>query len=412
MVIPSLLGKSSSKGLPILEFVFLIAVSVFYINFLVQAQYQLVAPFIFLGYVIYCYTKEPTYRKLITNFLLCLLVLTAMYAVLTDINTISAGTANRLLKQLYSKFAQYLLVFFPVIMYVRVKKIASRKQTLILLGVIIFNAVVLIRGALAIAAENDNILHSMNADSLENAGVNIQGFSFVYAFTFIVITCIMLIKNSTQKWLRTGATLLLLYSVYFLLKAQFALSIVTTFISLMYFYYTNSRNKQQKVFVTFVLFFVILLSPLLLSLLMMFTAESAILHVRLQEIYNAITFQSTGGETDMGERLSVYGKCIEYFLRSPLVGNRSLPFNGHSTFLSAFANVGFFGGYLICKMFHVAYKVVESSMSSNLKYFRVLMCQIILMGLTNPIHSSPSNFIMLWFLCPLMINLYITRKGE
>ena len=40
-------------------------------------------------------------------------------------------------------------------------------------------------------------------------------------------------------------------------------------------------------------------------------------------------------------------------------------------------------------------------------YFTPLVCQVILMGLTNPIHSTPSIFVMLWFLCPLLIIQFV-----
>ena len=59
---------------------------------------------------------------------------------------------------------------------------------------------------------------------------------------------------------------------------------------------------------------------------------------------------------------------------------------------------------LICWMFYKGLKFVQSILGNDqYVYFKPLMCQIILMGLTNPIQSTPSNFIMLFFVSPLLI---------
>ena len=133
------------------------------------------------------------------------------------------------------------------------------------------------------------------------------------------------------------------------------------------------------------------------------TQDLNVLNVRLKEIYDSIS-GNHAEDSDMQARFDLYWKCIVAFFNSPIMGNKYLPFNGQSTFLLAFAYLGIFGGVLICWMFYKGSKFVQSILGNDqYVYFKPLMCQIILMGLTNPIQSTPSNFIMLFFVSPLLI---------
>ena len=402
---------SPKKGLPWLEVFFILCSVLFYINFEIQNLFYLVAPFFALAYAFYCAIKEPRYQKRIFGLLAFLVILSILYLLLTDSGSIG-DVSNRGFKRLYSKFSQYMLVFFPLFLYVRTLKYATKFQTYIILGIGLLNAIVLVRAALSIAQEYELVLHSMNAHVLEKAGVAIQGYNFVYAFTFLVIACLLVIRKSGSKLWRILAALLLAYSLYFLFKAQFALAFVTTIISVFYSYYVFSISRIKLFTYGFLILFGIVILPGLIELVVAISS-STLLNERLLEISEFLSGNgTTNTDSDMGYRLHVYWKCIIAFLNSPLWGNRDIGFNGHSTFLTVFADLGVLGGYIVCKMFSAGYKTIKEILGNNVVLYKPLMLQIILMGLTNPIHSVPSNFIMLWFVCPLMLNCCIIDNKE
>ena len=105
--------------------------------------------------------------------------------------------------------------FFPLAMLYRVYYRASKKQVLVILSIIFCAAVVLVQAALAFAAIDPGILHTMNSERLEEAGVSIQGYNFVYAFTFLIITCIEIIRNGNTTRSKCLAGIGLVYSLYF-----------------------------------------------------------------------------------------------------------------------------------------------------------------------------------------------------
>ena len=402
----NIIQKGDRKGLSLIEFLFILCSAVFYINFEIQAHFQLIAPFIALTYIIFCFVVESEYGRLIAKFLLILVLFVMLYMVLTDSESIG-NVANRGMKRFYAKFSQYLLVFYPIFLFYRTNRLATKKQIYMIIVIVLFNALILIQTALKIIEVNATVFHSMNAEVLEEAGVDIQGYSFVYAFTFLVLTCVLCYKYQEKIWLKLLFGGIGLYSAYFLFKSQFALSIVTTFCSLIYLYFTTTKNRNRRIGVTIMIIMIILSLPLLIKLTISLS-DSVLLNQRLEEIYDTLTCGSQNSEeSDLWARMELYGNCIVAFLHSPILGNRSLDFNGHSTFLCVLADLGIIGGCIIYKLFKNAFAFMKIRLEKKYLYFTPLVCQVILMGLTNPIHSTPSIFVMLWFLCPLLIIQFV-----
>ena len=397
-------GITVNRKLPFIEFTVLCLFSLFYIDFKIQGDYQLYAPFAFLLYLGYCYYKERSLRKTIFIGLLTCTIIASLFQIITVPITINGTMAGG--KYFYSNFTQYLMCFFPLAMLYRVYYRASRLQTLVILGVTLTAAMILVQAALVFAEIDPGILHTMDTEKLEDVDIDLQGYNYVYAFTFLIIACLEILKTGINIRIRCLAGLGLLYSLYFLFTAQFALSIVTTFISCLYLFYISTKNTALKIVVIIGIIVIYFTLPTLLELLISFTQDSDILNTRLREIYNAITGNHSN-HSDLQARLDLYWLSIQAFLRSPIFGNAYLPFNGHSTFLLGFAYLGIFGGTLICWIFYKGAKFTEIIMGKKYYYFRPLMLQIVLMGLTNPIQASPSNFIMLFFVCPLILMRYV-----
>lgn len=406
----AIINKEFGYGLPLLELLFVICATIFYINFEMQAQFRLVAPFVFIAYISYYIHVEPQLKCFAINLLILISLLVVLFLMLTDSTSIG-NVSNRFLKVIYAKFSQWILVFFPILLFHRVYTIASKKQILLILGVGLLNAIILVQTALKIIEINPTLLHSMNADRLKDANVNLQGFSFVYAFTFLSLTCYTCFKYTKNKWIKYLFFSLLLYSIYFMFASQFALCLVTTFISFIYLEYSiSSRNNQKKILSIIGLSILILSLPYLLEFLINIS-NMEVLNVRLQEIHNVLIGNSINSEkSDLNTRLNLYWKSIMAFLDSPIWGNRTLNFDPHATFLSILADLGILGGIIIYKLFSKSFDFMKTYLDAMFDFYKPLICQIIIMGFTNPIHSSPSNYIMLWFICPLLMKLFIDNE--
>ena len=196
-----------------------------------------------------------------------------------------------------------------------------------------------------------------------------------------------------------------------LLLGQFALSIITTTLSLIFLYYISTHKGWKRIFIISCMLILLLLFPLIIKLFINYS-NSELLNARLQELYNSWTGQPTHADTDLNARLTLYGRCLQDFITSPIWGHRYLPYNGHSTFLTVLADLGLLGGTVVYQLFSRSIKFMKNQLHERFTYYLPLLCQIILMGLTNPIHSSPSNFMMLFYICPLCIVAFLPKKIE
>ena len=402
-----MLGVNNNRlGLPLLEFLFVIVACLYYSNYIVQSVYTYPMVAGFTGYVVYCYYKVKEYRKHIIIFMLMLIIFSSLYLLLTDTSSIGASVSNRALKRLFSKYYQFLSMFFPLFMFYRVATRASKFQIYTFFAVIFVNLLLLAQTALAAARINADILHSMRDESVEASGLSIAAFYFVYSYTFIVLIGIICYRKASNRFIRYVSLLTALACVYFLYISQFALSIVTCFFSILYLYYKTTRNKTNRLLVVMGLIVVLFLIPVFLEGLIELMPDN-ILKDRLTEIYGTITGKSVTSAGDGQGRLQLYWMCIKAFFSSPIIGNRTLPEDGHATLFTVPADIGIYGVIFLYTFFKNAYKVVANVLGNKKLYYKPLMFQIILMGMTNPIHSSPSIYIMLFFVCPLIIMLFI-----
>lgn len=396
---------ANRRSLPIIEFIFIILACLYYSNYVFQSQYETQMMLGFVLYVLFCYYKEEKYRKTIVSFLLLLAVFSVLYYLLTDTSSIGVNVSNRAFKRLYSKFTQYLSMFIPVFMLYRTARVASKRQMIIIISLILINFLMLARTAIVATQLDSEVLHSFREDAVESSGLTVAAFYFVYVYTFIFLIGWICYSKSKEKKIKYASLFFSLFSLFFLFKAQFALSIVTSFFSLLYLYITTTHNNR-KIITVLVVIVVLLLSPLLLRGLISIVPEG-FLSERLKEIYDMITGENTTSESDGQGRLDLYWMCIKAFFNSPLIGNRTLPEDGHSTFLTVPADIGIFGAIFLYVLFKKAYSIISGLLGSKNIYFKPLMLQIVLMGFTNPIHSSPSIYMTLFFMCPLLIILII-----
>ena len=107
----------------------------------------------------------------------------------------------------------------------------------------------------------------------------------------------------------------------------------------------------------------------------------------------------------------MYWQTIVAFVKSPIWGNRSLSIDGHATFLTVFADIGILGGGLFVYLYHITKKKMFLGEKREIRkvYATVFIC-LILMGLTNPIHSALPLAFTMWFFVPMLIERKIEKE--
>lgn len=129
------------------------------------------------------------------------------------------------------------------------------------------------------------------------------------------------------------------------------------------------------------------------------------IHDRFMELYYAFTFQdSASTDQDGASRMSIYWDTFKAFITSPLWGTK-IDFDPHSTFRDILADIALLGAIPYCMLFYCMTKNIYHFLDiNNSKFlFNVSLLFIIMMGLSNPIHSTASLQFVIWCMAPLII---------
>lgn len=407
-------GKSSdkeeNKKLPLFEFCLSLVFVLYYLLPAINTTVPiLVAVIVAAGYGLLLWLKNAQDAKYILTLLISAFVLSCLYCFLTDTATISQSVDHYVLKRIISKFSQYFMSFFPVVMFLRIRQKASKSQMkCFVLLMLLLVAYVLVNTTIELMT-NENATRDWSefAEQSEN---NVGTYAYVYAVPIIVSILPVLFlkwKKGWQKILLLGVTMFLLV---FLLLAQYTLALLIGLIGFLLQININIKKPKKKYYFWFGLILLLLCSPLLLDLLAKYVPSKQ-MAIRLKEV---AAFFSSGDISgyNLSSRLELYGKTILAFFQSPIIGNRSLGFDGHSTFLSVFADIGIFGGILFVYLYALAKKQIDNKLELKRKIFLPVFVSLILMGLTNPIHSAMPLSFVVWLLIPMLLILPERKKEE
>ena len=404
-------SNSNNKRLSVIELLFFTVLDLYYLlpSFNVSISF-LVVLLACVGYTaLLCVLDSKKMEFYILLFGMSI-VISVMYYFLTDTSTINAGVSNYALKRLISKFQQVFMSFFPLLIFYRMATRASKKQKIFLLlvmvGVFFY---VLINTTIELAV-NENATRSWGEFD-EQSEKNVGTYAYVYAVP--IILSFLPYLSSTVRGKNSGYRILIIaievFLFGFLLFAQYTLALLISIIVLTMQILSNIKDGTNKV----LLWGAVLLSLLLLPTILSFLATnvpSKQMATRLREI---ASFFSTGNANsdNLGGRLDLYWGTIKAFFRSPILGNRRLAFDGHSTFLTVPADIGIMGGACFISIYALAKKSIGEIFTKNQALiFKPAFFGLILMGLTNPIHSADPLAATVWLFVPLMIIVFGEKK--
>lgn len=406
MKIKRLIGKD---GMPFIDLAAVVFFSVYYILPSVTGSFnRWLALFAGIGYFVYVLLKD---RKVGVSYISILLAVTTVafaFLILTDTKTISEAASNRFLKIFFSKFSQYFFMYLPGLLLIRVLKTANREQKKVLLVLLAALYAIVLYNTFTVILENpDAIRHWEEFADMEDE--NIGNYYFVYSVPIVIVgisVCMARLKGY-RKVVCLGMIAVLFL---FLLQASYTLAILIAVLGFALQMFLSFKSPVTKILFVVVAVIAAFFIPDLL-LFISNNAASSNMAVRFRELYSFFTSGDTSGY-NLNGRLTLYGRAIEAFLNSPIIGNRRLDFDGHATCFTVLADTGIIGGipfyYLLISM----NKRIKALLSENSKSFLPAFFCLLLMGFSNPIHNSLSLAFAVWFIVPLIIDTLIKQEGE
>ncbi|MBO5339806.1 MAG: hypothetical protein J6A62_02265 [Oscillospiraceae bacterium] len=407
LVIPTKLVVFSKKELPFWELILIAYLFCPYLLPSVSLGTTLVLGLLVL-YCGYLALQNRYMLKFVSGVLLLITVLALAYALLTDTATISENVSNRDLKRFVSKFYQYLTLYFPAILFVRVERAATEEQKKFFaaLGIILIVCVVITTWVFLLDDPNA----TREWDSFEeNSKQGVANYYFIYAVPIIIsIATIILVKS--KGIVKIVSLACIIFGILFLVSAQYTLSILIAIFGVLIQIFRNLRSGISKIIFIFLMIILALFLPEIIEFAVL-NIRSEQVSTRLSEIHAFLTGSGAGGYNLSG-RLTLYGNTIKAFVQSPIWGNRSLGFDGHATFLTVLSDTGLLGGIPFYVLLATAYGNVEKWIGSKQKQFNVIVLMFIMMGLTNPVHASLPLGLVTWFLAPLIIQMILKENTE
>jgi len=361
-----------------------------------------------LAYCVYLVFIDQDMFSPVVVPLVLIFLLAAAYALLTDASSIAENASNREFKRFFSKLYQYVTLYFPAILFVRINRIATKTQKKVfgIIGVALMVYVVITTWLFLL--ENPEATRHWD-DFDENAEQDVANYYFVYAVP-IIISAISIIMLKYRGFVRYLSLALVIVGLIFLVNAQYTLAILIAIIGVLIQVFRHIKTTLNKtIFLLAILAFLFFLPQILAFAIR--TLPSGHITVRLQEIRAFLTGQGADGY-NLNSRLTLYGDTLMAFFRSPIIGNRKLNFDGHATFLTVLSDTGIIGGIPFYALLAAICRQVQKYMGIHKQQFSVIIIMFVMMGLTNPIHASlPLGFVT-WFLAPLTIQLIFKEDPQ
>lgn len=406
MKLKRLIGKD---GLPLIDLAAVIFFSAYYIlpsfNGSFNRWLALFAGIAYFGYVL---IKDRKVGISFISIFTAVTVIAFAFLILTDTKTISETASNRILKVFLSKFSQYFFMYLPGLLLIRVLKTANKEQkNLMLLLLVAFNVIVLYNTFTVIMENPDAIRHWEEFADMEDE--NIGNYYFVYSVPIIITglsVCMARLKGF-KKLICLGMIAVLFV---FLLLASYTLAILIAALGLIMQIFLSLKSPITKILFIVAAVIGIFFVPDLL-LFISENAPSGNMSVRFKELYSFFTAGDSSGY-NLNGRISLYKMSIEAFLRSPILGNRNLTFDGHATFLTILADTGIIGGIPFYYLLFSMNKRMKAFLGENARNFLPAFFCLLCMGFSNPIHNSLPLAFSVWFIVPLIIDTLINKEGE
>lgn len=392
--------NQSQKGIKLLDIVFLMAVLVFLllpsVQLIVKFYTILAVAIAFVGaYTLFTGEQYPL------KILMGAFGLTLLFFALGDVSNLT---------DMISKFYYYFIMCFPALLLYWFLPKSTKNQRIFLLLFIFLLYILVLRNTYQELLINENVTRSFD-NALEVNADNVGTYDFVYATAALLPFLGVLISEVNSLWKKILFAVLALFLLNFLLLAQYTIALLAAAISLMCVPILKAKKRETKLLCLILMACVLVCCPIFLK----FLAErvpSEQMSIRLSEVVNFLSESDSSGY-NLNGRLTLYRRALQAFAAHPLTGNRVLTFDSHSTILAVMARTGIWGiliyAYMLRKMKRKTCILINKS-RDGWSYFTPVFVYLIIVGLTNPIHSAIITNTVVWFVTPLGFTLL--EKGE
>ena len=362
-----------------------------------------------LAYALAIALFESKASPQVSRFLIMIFILVLVYVITCEPKTISKYVSNRKMKFFLSLMNQYVMMFFPLLMFYRLKEHAGQRNKKLLLFFSYALVVYVFINTLNEMIANPGITrHWIEFATISES--NIGSYSFVYSVPHIAVVMGMLFLNTRSTFAKVVYFGVIVVCFYFLLLAQYTLALLITIIGLVILFIQVYDSLSIKALIVCLVIAFFVLAPYIFNWLAD-KVPSESMSIRFREVANFFTSGDASSE-NLGGRVTLYIKAIEYFFRSPLYGHRALGFDPHATILQILSDTGMLGFVPFMYVLTGCNKVVRSMIGENAKLFTPIFFMLVAMGLTNPIHSASQISFAVWFIAPLTIDLFINKRED
>ena len=398
------------KGMGLFEFL-LIA---FFTAYCILPSFGQMFPFTYilmaaLGYCLCIALFESKASPKVSRFLVMICILALVYTITCEPRTISHSVSNRKMKFFISMINQYLMLFFPLLMFYRLKEYAGRKNKKLLLFFTYALMAYVFINTLREMIANPGITRLWE-EFAKISESNIGSYSYVYSIPFMAVIFGMFLLKAKSVIVKAIYFAGIVVCIYFLLLAQYTLALLITVIGLVVLFVQVYDSVSIKALIVCLVVAFFVLAPYVFSWLAD-RVPSEQMSIRLREISDFFSSGDVSSE-NLGGRMTLYIKGIEYFFRSPLYGHRILQFDPHATILNILSDTGILGFVPFMYVITGCNKVARSLLGESARLFTPMFFMLIAMGLTNPIHSATQISFAVWFIAPLTIDLFINKRED
>jgi len=400
------MSENRNNRILTIDTIFIVFFSMYYILPSVSAKFTFLFPFalVFVYIVIGTIRNGMKLSTIIVKYLFLIAFISFLYMILTDASSIAADVSDRGLKRFLSKYYQMAMMFFPLLFLKRIIDFSPFrvKKIVLIFSYALFAYVMLF--TIQELRINPNITRAW-AGFEENSANNVANYYFVYAIPFTIAISTMLVCKAKRVVIKAIMVALIIYQVYFLLLAQYTLSVLISIIGICAEIYCNTKPGRNKTVLVLLFAILAILSPWLLKMAASHVPSEQ-MAIRLYEIYYFLVGGDVSGY-NLNGRMTLYTETIKAFLKSPFWGNRHLDFDGHATFLTVLSDLGLLGGIPFYYLYFSSLKRVRAIINDKCNCYWPVFLMLALMGFTNPIHTALPLMYVVWFLVPLSIETFM-----
>lgn len=317
------------------------------------------------------------------------------------------GDAKNII-EIISKLYYYFITCFPALLLFWFLPRSNEKQRKIIMIFVTLIYLFVLGNTYKELLINENATRLLG-ETLESNADNVGTYDFVYASGALIPFLGICFSEIRTRWKKVLVLVTIVFELYFLLIAQYTIALMAAIISLVMVAVMKEKRTHFKFFYVCILIVTfLLLSPILVYIASKVPSEQ--MAIRLLEVADFLGSGNADGYNLSG-RMNLYGQALQAFFAHPLTGNRVLDFDSHSTVLAVMARLGIWGISIYVWMLYKMKKKTEIALGikKDKWKFTPIFVYLMIMALTNPIHSALITSAIVWFVIPLGISMI---KGE